>query len=183
MNEIRRLAYLEAMDIPTYVSRRDLPGAAPSRRLRIAAPLPAPAAAAAPGAEVLRTPPLDVPAPTRRPREAPAPVAPAATTQADTPVFAVAASTAGGWLWVDELPPGRDPGADYAQLLGFLSGRITRTEPARVVLLGELQEPWFDPAFAQDVPVTRTVSAWGMLRDSQLKARAWRDLKPLRVDA
>ena len=138
-------------------------------------------------------------------------------------MFSVAASAAGGWLWVDEIPPGRDPGSDYAQLLaaicralglpaeppsvqlftfpaadnaalaggleearqalfGFLNGRVVRGTPGRVVLLGELTAPWFDASFVQELPVTHTVSAWGMLRDPRLKARAWRDLKPLSVD-
>ena len=35
MNDVQRLAYLRAMGIESYVSRRDLPGALPSRRLRL----------------------------------------------------------------------------------------------------------------------------------------------------
>lgn len=231
MNEIQRLAYLEAMDIPSFVSRRDLPGAAPSRRFRVlrkAAVVPP-----APRVEAPVRPPapdLDLPelggARKRPAAEAPAEAAaPAAVpAPADTPIFTVAVCEAGGWLWIDEIPAGRDPGDAYGQLIaaicqalglpadglslqyfnypvtsgaalaggmdearqalfGFLSGRISRTQPTRVVLLGEMEQPWFDAACLGEVAQTRTVSAWGMLRDPSLKARAWSDLKPLRVDA
>ncbi len=232
MNEVQRLAYLEAMDIQTFVSRRNLPGAAPSRRFRIArlpasvaaAPTPPAAKERVPAAKERPPAALDLPELESKPKAAPAAMAPTRPQATDTPVFTVAASEAGGWLWVDEIPAGRDPGQDYGPLLGaicqalglaeqapqvqlfnypvaagaalaggvdearqalfgFLSGRISRIQPQRIILLGELDQPWFDVACLDGVQVTRTVSAWGMLRDPALKARAWRDLKPLKSDA
>jgi hypothetical protein len=41
VNEIQRLAYLEAMGIDSYISRQQLPAAAPTRRLRLLPALPA----------------------------------------------------------------------------------------------------------------------------------------------
>jgi hypothetical protein len=35
----------------------------------------------------------------------------------EVPVFSLAASIAGGWLWLEEIPRGRSPGRDYEQLL------------------------------------------------------------------
>ena len=231
MNEIQRLAYLEAMDIPSFVSRRDLPGAAPSRRFAlvrkpaaVSTPTtPAPLEEARPPAPDLGLPELaggrpSVAAPEVRPEPVPSRAA------VDTPVFTVAVCEAGGWLWIDEIPAGRDPGDAYVQLIGaicqalglpadglnlqyfnypvaagaalaggmdearqalfgFLSGRIGRLQPTRVVLLGDMEQAWFDAECLGNVAQTRTVSAWGMLRDPSLKAQAWRDLKPLKVDA
>jgi hypothetical protein len=207
MHELTRLAYLDALGIETYVSRSQLPAAAPSRKLRIVRQQPPP-----PRAPVVSTPtPL-----------APVPAEPG--TDAEIPVFSVLATHLGGAYWLDEVPPGRSPGAEYLQLLqsicfalgwdtaapaleqfnwplarggkldrgvdaaragfaGFLSGRLERLQPGRVVLLGEPDPSWYDPQLVTDYAVTRTVSAWKMLRTPELKRQAWLDLQTLRNDA
>lgn len=118
MNEIQRLSYLDAMGIGSYVSRRQLPAAAPTRRLRIrrasesteAEPVPA----ATSGLDGVRSSLETVSAPA--PAEIPAPaVAPAVA--ADVPVFSLAAALVGNWLWLEEIPRGREPGREYLQLL------------------------------------------------------------------
>lgn len=208
MNEFQRLAYLEAMDIPTFVSRRDLPGAAPSRRVvLVKAAAPALPRAAPPTDPGKRKPEPEQAAATPAPRE--------------TPVFSLVAAEVGGWFWLDEIPAGREPGEDYAQLLlaicralglpasgaqvnrfsypvnaklaggveeagqalyGFLAGRIADADPSGIVLLGDFAEPWFDRACLDGRRVVQSVSAWQMLRQPALKARAWTDLQPLRDD-
>jgi hypothetical protein len=217
MHELTRLAYLDALGIETYISRSPLPAAAPSRKLRIVRQ-PALAAAHAPERTPLRASPS-------APLQAPAPTAPPElVTGAEIPVFSVLAVHLGGAYWLDEVPPGRSPGADYLQLLqsicfalgwdtaapqldqfnwpqargskldqgvdaaragfaGFLSGRLERLQPGRVVLLGEPDPSWYDPQIVADYRLTRTVSAWKMLRQPELKRRAWQDLQTLRNDA
>jgi hypothetical protein len=56
-------------------------------------------------------------------------------------------------------------------------------QPGRVVLLGEPDPSWYDPQLVTDYAVTRTVSAWKMLRTPELKRQAWVDLQTLRNDA
>ncbi|MEM0953844.1 MAG: hypothetical protein AAGI24_06860 [Pseudomonadota bacterium] len=231
MNELRRLAYLEAMDIPSFISRHDLPGALPSTRLRInkaidqvAVDSPLEASPVVPDAGSVAA--LMDAAPHRRqvpepPVAAQAPrLSPPASEAPDVPVFTVVATIAGGWLWLDEIPAGRDPGSAYAALLGavcralslpetevqpqffnypvaagtaleagvdgardalfgFISGRILRFDPERVVLLGLREQAWFDRACLDGRAVTETVSAFAMLRDPGLKAEAWRTLSAL----
>ncbi len=254
MNELRRLAYLEAMDIPNFVSRADLPGALPSNRLRAVRLSHVPVTAKSPG-ELLRGEAaldFDTAATAERPaagkpglsaalaspnvnspnlgRSNPGPgetaataasdVSTVATPSSDVPVFTVLATEAGGWLWLDEIPAGRDPGAAHTALIaaiaaalglddrppspqffnypvaagtalaggiagardafyGFVSGRIARMQPGRVVLLGDWQQEWFDASSLEGPELTRTVSVFAMLRDPALKAQAWRDLAPL----
>ncbi len=142
---------------------------------------------------------------------------------ADIPIFSVAAVSLGGWYWLDEIPPGRELGTEYTQLLqaicralglsdenpvveqfnwplhnssqldqsekaaqhgfsGFLGGRLERLRPRGVVLLGDLDATWFDPAPLDQLPTVTTVSAWQMLRKPTLKAKAWADLQTLRGD-
>ncbi len=129
MNELRRLAYLEAMDIPSYVSRRDLPGAAPSRRLlavrRAQAPAPAPDLSALVG---------EKPAKSTSQAPAAAPASPGPAASKDSPIFSVAATEAGGWLWIDEIPAGREPGEDYAQLIIAICRALGLPESAAQVV-------------------------------------------------
>ena len=110
MNELRRLAYLQALGIDGYVSRSQLPGAAVTRRLAI---VPA-RSAAQPVVEQLR----ESASPVRRPqapamemlRVETAAAAPVATAVEPRPArdkqalrFSLAAVTCGGWLWLEEL--------------------------------------------------------------------------------
>jgi hypothetical protein len=84
-------------------------------------------------------------------------------------------------------PPDRirqiDRGEEVARhrFRGYMLGRLEQHNPQGVVLLGELDTSWFDPALFGGLPCVQTLSAWRMLRDPSLKARAWQDLKPLRI--
>jgi len=115
--DLDRLACLQAMGLTLYSSRRDLPGAAPSRRVLVpaaftAAPSPAAAPAAAssagPGTKTARggspgslARSLDAPKSRPAPRTgAPEPVA---VRGGDTVRFRLAAVVAGGALWLEEL--------------------------------------------------------------------------------
>ena len=170
MNELTRMAYLEAIGIENLVSRRDLPGAAPSRRIKIVrrplepvltdvsarAPvqhqvenqvenqvesqvespagsqaLPRESAAAAmkaslngDGGRSMANAGQDTPA------EAPRASKPAAQ---DIPIFSLAATYAGGWFWLDEIPAGRELSASYSQLLQAICSALGLSEPAAQV--------------------------------------------------
>ncbi|RLQ21694.1 hypothetical protein DWB85_11820 [Seongchinamella sediminis] len=101
MNEIDRLRYLHAMGVDAYVSRGQLPGAAPSKRLLlVAAPgHQATPAAPEPAARPAATPQLDVVKDKPAPRPAPA----RAQTLAPTVRFRLAAVFCGGIAWVESL--------------------------------------------------------------------------------
>jgi hypothetical protein len=133
VNEIQRLAYLDALGIDSYISRSQLPAAAPSRRLRIVRPVqatpavpellpavPAPEpepAAVSPGPAAKATSAgVDPPATARPVAGVPAPEAPAAGVEAP-PMFSVMACYLGGRYWLDEVPRSREPGDDYQVLL------------------------------------------------------------------
>lgn len=219
MHELTRLAYLDALGIETYVSRSQLPAAAPSRKLRIVRQPPVHTDGAS-GAGALKASLQSeiVSAPT--PRETPA-RASVAVEAPDIPLFSVLAVQLSGCYWLDEIPPGRNPGPDYLQLLqsicfalgrdtaspvmeqfnwplapggsldqgigaarasfaGFLTGRLERLQPARIIVLGELDAAWYDPQAMAGLSVTSTVSAWKMLREPELKRQAWLDLQALR---
>jgi len=96
MHELTRLAYLAALGIDTYVPRRALPGAAPSRRLVLVRRDPAPSAVAA----VTATPVAGRPvAPAQVPAD---PVFPAGGAAASCR-FTLAVLVAGDWLWLEQL--------------------------------------------------------------------------------
>jgi hypothetical protein len=119
MNELTRMAYLDAMGIDSYISRAQLPGAAPSRRL-VLVPREAQretvdndtavAAAPAPALKKQRSPahfpdmqaPGPRPTPNATPNATPAETAAPARNVAQ-PRFSVAAIIAGGWVWLEEL--------------------------------------------------------------------------------
>ena len=134
MNEIRRLDYLQALGIDSYVSRRQLPAAAPTRR----AGLRRAAAAPARGRPEQVTPPSPEP---RKPRQpaVPATSGPVAkSTVVETgvgtgPVFSVLACHLGGWYWLDEIPRGRVLGPDYLRLLQSI-GVALELPPAEPLL-------------------------------------------------
>ena len=119
MNEFRRLAYLDALGVDSYVSRRQLPGAAPSPRvgLRRRQPAVAPAQARPDSAALSRIPVM----PQRSAVPAAPPVSAVPTAHpAETglgPVFSVLAGRLGGWYWLDEIPWGRQQGPEYLLLL------------------------------------------------------------------
>jgi len=105
MNELRRMAYLDALGVDAYVSRRQLPGAAETRRLAVARP--APAGAPRPGSPPAQITPLPevVTAldtrPTTREQTAQTPTTP--ESGAPVPRFSLSAIVAGDWLWLEEL--------------------------------------------------------------------------------
>ena len=116
MHELRRMAYLEALGIDSYVSRRQLPGAAPTKRLAIVSPLPAepvPTSEVRPGiqgaSEILRRQEAGSHAGSgaAMPIESATPSSP--TTQdviqrgSSVPRFSLTAIVAGDWLWLEEL--------------------------------------------------------------------------------
>jgi hypothetical protein len=231
MHELTRLAYLDAMGIDSYVPRGPLPAAAPSRRLQVirrvspapvtertAVPVAPPANASAQLKASLATTPERSRASRVSVDSEPAVPAQAAT---EMPVFSLAAVGLGGWYWLDEIPPGRDLGPEYLQLLqaiavalgmevgepvfeqfnwplhtnsrldrgeqaargglgGFLVSRLERYQPAGVILLGEMEQGWFDRGLLSPHRIVATVSAWKMLRQPALKRQAWSDLQVLR---
>lgn len=111
MNELRRVAYLEAMGIDTYVSRRQLPGAAVTSRLavvgrRAAAPSSAPASLGDIKDRLTKTERnrSDSSGVVRDRAERPAPSGKdAAPEGVKLPRFSLSAIVAGQWLWLEEL--------------------------------------------------------------------------------
>ncbi len=116
MNEMRRMAYLEALGIDSYVSRTQLPGAALTRRLAIAATRVTPAPQSAREAPRVRVTP--VPSKSQdvdtRPGVGPAAwmadadpalllVDESSPRGAAVPRFSLTAIVAGDWLWLEEL--------------------------------------------------------------------------------
>jgi len=111
MNELKRMTYLEALGIDSYVSRRQLPGAALTRRLAM---VPSRPVAPAGKTEVKGAPPIPTleevssPAGSRRARidsaEPSSPAQQAASHQeSSVPRFSLTAIVAGNWLWLEEL--------------------------------------------------------------------------------
>jgi hypothetical protein len=128
VNELTRLAYLDAMGIDSYVSRAALIGAAPSRRMRLVQtasvspaeePVPQVAVAKIAGAAAdLRASLGDSTARATARVASPETVAPVAAAEAaEMPIFSLAAVSLGGWYWLDDIPPGRGLGPEYLQLL------------------------------------------------------------------
>jgi hypothetical protein len=115
IKEIRRMAYLEALGIDSYVSRTQLPGAALTRRLAITSTrvMPVPRAAGIPTAQAITA------SAKQRGAEARSGVGPIASIQdagslplgneqslprtAAVPPFSLTAIVAGDWLWLEEL--------------------------------------------------------------------------------
>ena len=146
MNELRRMAYLDAMGIDAYVSRGQLAGAAATRRLVVVPARPvsapgiqsgAPAASGIAGAGELvprarpRAPQIDTA------EKAPAQQTPAVTTprQDAMPQFSLVAITAGGWLWLEEMG-GMPLATEQVQLVQAMAQAIgvagnTRQEKTR----------------------------------------------------
>ena len=119
MNELRRMAYLDALGVDGYISRAQLPGAAPTHRLVVV-----PSQQKAPPPAGIEIPVLDaIPArPTVALREAaspanvqipqidstsrtdvPGPVTEGVQRQEPVPRFSLVAIVAGHWLWLEEM--------------------------------------------------------------------------------
>ena len=108
MHELRRLAYLSALGIDSYVSRSQLPGAAPTRRLAV---IPARRENAVPVQHAGQARPDSavavvsdrLPADSHTPVSAPEPSGSAPMEGQKTIRFSLAAVVAGGLLWLEEL--------------------------------------------------------------------------------
>ncbi len=207
MHELTRLAYLEAMGIDSYVCRTQLPAAATSRKLRVVRRSALPVA---PAVEPPQQQAQSAPARTETPAagtDIPVfsvvavdlggcywldEIPPGRSLGPDYTQLLQAICLALGWnanrpvLEQFNWPLSRggllDQGIDSARagFAGFLAGRLERIQPQRVVLLGEPDSSWFDHRLLSQHQVTRTVSAWKMLRQPELKRRAWLDLQVLR---
>ncbi len=100
MNELTRTAYLEAMGLDSYVSRRQLPGAAVTSRLAVLRRTPAaPVAAAMPLADMQN----QLGTGRRRGARPAAPSRESAPPDANLPRFSLSAIVAGNWLWLEDL--------------------------------------------------------------------------------
>jgi len=149
VNELRRMAYLEAMGIDSYVSRAQLPGAAASRRLAIVRSRPQGVAqaqvdtAAASGLlaqaqEALRPasvvpPRIDTPGPAQAPP--PQPAAEPRVAAATVPRFTLAAIASGGYLWLEQLG-GHPLATEQVQLVKAMAGALGRLSAQGPVSVG-----------------------------------------------
>ncbi|MEP5569951.1 MAG: hypothetical protein ABJN62_19075 [Halioglobus sp.] len=120
MNEINRARYLQAMGIDSYVSRHQLAGAAPTRRLALVSNTPTPAVSETlsnQAASVAGVPPQmptlelarDKPAPKSTPKNSQKPPSTAVR-------FSLAAVFSGGIAWVESLD-GRPLAKEQVQLV------------------------------------------------------------------
>lgn len=102
MNELRRMAYLDALGVDSYVSRVQLPGAAATRRLAIVTAPDSQQLTAGVIPEPLRSPTALVAEPAR---SAQVSAEASASSQQSEPVprFSLTAIVAGDWLWLEEL--------------------------------------------------------------------------------
>jgi len=114
MNEIRRMAYLDAMGIDAYVSRAHLPGAAVTRRLAIVPGRPT----------VAQVPRIDIAA--RKARPLPV-TAPTALQQDEVAHFSLIAIVTGGWLWLEEMS-GMPLAREQVQLVQAMAQTLTRID-------------------------------------------------------
>lgn len=140
MNELRRMAYLEAMGVDSYVSRRQLPGAAVTRRLVIVPTrLAPPAAQQGAGSEAKQALATAAPTPLRpdlgsRPDVTPrtragtkdaAPGPEPAQAAEPVPQFSLSAIVAGDWLWLEELA-GMPLTTEQVQLVQSMAAALLR---------------------------------------------------------
>lgn len=122
MHELRRLAYLDAMGVASFISRHQLPGAATTRRLGLATRETAVSPAAEAGAAPADLPELDQPA-ARRPAHTtpPRPRGPAAPAPEQ---FTLATVLAGDWLWLEDI--GANPlGKEQVWLIQCMARALT----------------------------------------------------------
>jgi len=154
MNDSRRLIYLQALGVDGYVSRRQLPGAAATRRLAVVRAAPAQPPQTQPPIEIPR---IDVPVSTPAPALAPSNEAIGAGDPQQILRFSLAAVSCGGWLWLEELD-----GAAYdplqLQLVRAMAEALLRLAP---------EEGSQDANSSQNQPVL-TQFDWPMHSNRQL---------------
>jgi hypothetical protein len=114
MNELRRMAYLNALGVDCYVSRTQLPGAAVTRRLAIVVPsgkIPTAQARIEDGRAVKASSPMpgegiirpDFGVDTRKAATAIAPAPEVLPSSEPVPRFSLCIIAAGDWLWLEDL--------------------------------------------------------------------------------
>ena len=190
MNELRRMAYLDALGIDAYVSRAQLPGAALTRRLVI---VPAPASdrvASAPS--VAASPVMPATAPPRQaesqiptidsdlrsPASTPAPPTESPRARANVPHFNLFTIAAGGWLWLEDL--GDMPlASDQVQLVQAMARALAGVSKPSLQSSSEAARP--DAAPPRCLPRTTCdaglsipISSWIWVRKQP--GLLWRDL-------
>jgi hypothetical protein len=145
VKESTRLHYLDAMGIDSWVSRVALPGAASSRRKRVMRRPASVSAVTAPASDTPAAGPallrssiqknVTVPRAAAKPAEIPVaePAAEASSSDSPAVIFSVSVAFMGGWYWIDEVPRGRETGADYSQLLQAI-GSALGWSPAAVTV-------------------------------------------------
>jgi hypothetical protein len=166
IKEIRRMAYLEALGIDSYVSRTQLPGAALTRRMAIASTraTPVPQGAEIPIAGAISAPSKQrdagtrpgagpvarikdaVPLPQRDEQSPPRSVA--------VPRFSLTAIIAGDWLWLEELA-GMPLTKEQVQLVQSMArALVLYREPRTVTGTSAVHPGAAPPAVAQfDWPI------------------------------
>ena len=137
MNELRRMAYLEALGIDNYVSRGQLPGAAVTHRLAIA-PRPR-EAAAVPARDAATAVPsvreLATPATRTRTERMPDPPPRSAPRPAAGPRFSLVTIVAGDWLWLEDLA-GMPLATEQVQLVCAMARALQVSRDLRACLCG-----------------------------------------------
>ncbi len=128
--ELRRLAYLDALGVDTYVSRGQLPGAAPTLRLAIVRPAH-PEQSESPSEPVGRSSAPPVPrlkaGPPVRSSRPDSGASVTAVTSVDVPRFSLTAIEAGNWLWVEELAD-MPLTTEQVQLVKSMAGALAHAE-------------------------------------------------------
>ena len=136
MNELRRMAYLDALGVDAYVSRQQLPGAAATRRLAIVRPRVAKPVLQPPTREQAQAAPSSPGRPgdlVRKTREvvvsAPGPEQAVPGSGSQVIRFSLSAIVAGDWLWLEELD-GMPLAVEQVHLVDAMA-RALRRAPGR----------------------------------------------------
>ena len=125
--ELKRLAYLEAMGMESYVSRQPLPAAAPSRKLAIVTgsvsvrPKPVKSSTAPPASLLADLQPAAPPA-----AQPEAPLPKVVKNSETVESFSIVALFAGGWLWLEELS-GVPLATEQVQLISAMARALNLT--------------------------------------------------------
>lgn len=136
MHELRRMAYLEQLGIDSYVSRGQLPGAAPTRRLALRRAgrtqrelASSPPAANVPAGDTSRLPQLDLKPQVRRPAApSPAPVSPAQQ-RGEQVRFSLSTVLAGSYMWLESLN-GMPLAAEQVNLIRAMAHAVAMSQGA-----------------------------------------------------
>lgn len=142
MNELRRMQYLRAMGVDGYVSRTQLPGAAPTRRLALVMPIgPGVPVAANPEGSARPVAKSELPAISNSPKKARPSSRKPREARPAVPVvrFSLAAFVAGDILWVEEL--GAAPLAREQSQLVYAMARAVAPDVERPGLATQFDWP------------------------------------------